>query len=203
MVKKDKERNYLKIIICITLFLTVTYVQFFNYLSNLAENESIFFDNGSLLVAQGSDDDTTEPVITFIQPDYNNTIITTTTYRIIANVSDDNPPVYGNVTLQISNQTDFLFNATMNYDGENQWRFFWDNISLYPNYNIYKIKVWAKDSSPNENYSWSEEFYIYIRISTAPSFLHFLLYILVVCLIFAGITVYLNRKFYHKPSGKK
>ncbi|MEE9379246.1 MAG: hypothetical protein V3V33_14580, partial [Candidatus Lokiarchaeia archaeon] len=203
VVNKDKKRNFLKIIICITLFLTVTYVQIFNYLSNPSENEIFFFDNKSLLVAQGSDDDTTEPVITFVQPDDNNTRITTTTYRIIANVIDVNPPVYGNVTLQISNQTNFLFNATMNYDGENQWSFNWDNISLYPNYNIYKMKVWVKDSSPNENYSWSEEFYISLSISTGPSFLHFLLYILVVCLFFAGIVVYLNKKIYHKSLRKK
>ena len=202
VVNKDKKRNFLKIIICITLFLTVAYVQIFNYLSNPSENEIMFFDNESLLVAQGSDDDTTEPVITFVQPDDNTTRITTTTYIIIANVSDANPPVYGNVTLQISNQTDFLFNATMNYDGENQWSFNWDNISLFPN-DIYRLKVWAKDSSPNENYSWSEEFYIALRLSTGPSFLHFLLYILVVCLIFGGVVVYLNRKVYPIFSGKK
>ena len=202
VVKKDKERHFLKIIISVTLFLAVTYVQNFNYLNNLGENEIILFDNESLLVAQGSDDDTTGPVITFVQPDDNNSRITTTTYRIIANVSDANPPVYGNVTLQISNQTDFLFNATMNYDGENQWSFNWDNISLYPNY-IYKMKVWAKDSSANENYSWSEEFYIALRISTGPTFLHFLLYVLVVCLIFGAVIVYLNRKVYPILSRKK
>jgi len=202
VVKKDKERHFLKIIISVTLFLAVTYVQNFNYLNNLGENEIILFDNESLLVAQGSDDDTTGPVITFVQPDDNNSRITTTTYRIIANVSDANPPVYGNVTLQISNQTDFLFNATMNYDGENQWSFNWDNISLFPN-DIYRLKVWAKDSSPNENYSWSEEFYIALRLSTGPSFLHFLLYILVVCLIFGVVVVYLNRKVYPIFSGKK
>jgi hypothetical protein len=203
VVKKDKERHFLKIIICATLFLAVTYVQDFNYLSILDDKEIIFFDNEYLLVAQGSDEDTTEPVIIFVQPDDNYTRITTTTYRIIANVSDDNAPVYGNVILQMSNQTDFLFNATMNFEGENQWSFNWDNISLYPNYNIYKIKVWAKDSSPNENNSWSEEYQISLGISTGPSFLQFLIYILVVSLMFAGVIVYLNRKIYRKSAGRK
>jgi hypothetical protein len=91
----------------------------------------------------------------------------------------------------------------MNFDGGKQWSYNWDNISLYPNYNIYKIKIWAKDSSSNKNYNWSEEFYISISISTGPSFLHFLIYILLISTIFSLIVVYMNKKARYRTPRKK
>ena len=200
VLKKNNKRNLLKPIIFITLFLGITSFQIFNYLGNLNENQNNYFNNEGLFIAQ----DTTAPIITFLQPLVNNTIIKTTTYTIKANISDDNPPLYGNVTLQMSNYTAFLFNVTMEYDGENQWSFKWDNISSYPNLDVYIIQVWAKDSSPTENQGKSNEFYLYLSIKTdAPRILILLLYVFAVSIIFAVIIVCLNKKLMSKSSKKK
>ncbi|MCK4780814.1 MAG: hypothetical protein KAT57_11520, partial [Candidatus Lokiarchaeota archaeon] len=159
-----------------------------------------YFNNEGLFIAQ----DTTAPIITFLQPLVNNTIIKTTTYTIKANISDDNPPLYGNVTLQMSNYTAFLFNVTMEYDGENQWSFKWDNISFYPNLDVYIIQVWAKDSSPTENQGKSNEFYLYLSIkANTLRILNLLLYVFAVSIIFAVIIVCLNKKLMSKSSKKK
>ncbi|TET61597.1 MAG: hypothetical protein E3J52_00885 [Promethearchaeota archaeon] len=200
VLKKKNKRNLLKPIIFITLFLAIISFQIFNYLGNLNENQNNYFNNEGLFIAQ----DNTAPIIIFLQPLVNNTIIQTTTYTIKANISDDNPPLYGNVTLQMSNYTAFLFNVTMEYDGENQWSFKWDNISTYPNLEVYIIQVWAKDSSPNENQGKSNEFYIYLNIITdAPGILNLLLYVFAVSIIFAGIMIYLNKKLMPKSAKKK
>ncbi len=200
VLKKKNKRNLLKPIIFITLFLAIISFQIFNYLGNLNENQNNYLNNEGLFIAQ----DNTAPIIIFLQPLVNNTIIQTTTYTIKANISDDNPPLYGNVTLQMSNHTAFLFNVTMEYDGENQWSFKWDNISTYPNLEVYIIQVWAKDSSPNENQGKSNEFYIYLNIITdAPGILNLLLYVFAVSIIFAGIMIYLNKKLMPKSAKKK
>ncbi|MBA7649873.1 hypothetical protein ES703_57672 [subsurface metagenome] len=202
VLKKNNKSNLLKPIIFITLFLAITSFQIFNYLGNQNENQNNYFNNEGLFIAQESDN--TEPIITFLQPLENNTLIQTTTYTIKANISDDNPPLYGNVTLQMSNHTTFLFNVTMEYDGENQWSFKWDNISSYSNLDVYIIQVWAKDSSPNENQGKSNEFYIYLSIKTdAPGILIILLYVFAVSIIFAGIIVCLNKKLMPKSLKKK
>lgn len=201
VLKKNNKRNLLKPIIFITLFLAITSFQIFNYLSNLNENQNNYFNNEGLFIAQ--EPDTTAPIIIFLQPLVNNTIIQTTTYTIKVNISDDNPPLYGNVTLQMSNYTAFLFNVTMEYDGENQWSFKWDNISSYPNLDVYIIQVWAKDSSPTENQGKSNKFYIYLIIKTdAPGILTLLLYVFAISIIFAGIIVCLNKKLMPKSSNK-
>ena len=200
VLKKKNKRNLLKPIIFITLFLAIISFQIFNYLGNLNENQNNYFNNKGLFIAQ----DTTAPIIIFLQPLVNNTIIKTTTYTIKANISDDNPPLYGNVILQMSNHTAFLFNVTMEYDGENQWSFKWDNISSYPNLDVYIIQVWAKDSSPTENQGKSNKFYIYLSIITdAPGILTLLLYVFAISIIFAGIIVCLNKKLMPKSSNKK
>ena len=199
VLKKKNKSNLLKPIIFITLFLAITSFQIFNYLGNLNEIQTNYFNNEGLSIAQ----DTTSPIITFLQPLENNTIIQTSTYTIKANISDDNPPLYGNVTLQISNHTAFLFNVTMEYDGENQWSFKWNNISAYPNLKTYIIQVWAKDTSPTKNQGKSNEFYIYLSIADAPGILSVLLYIFAISLIFAVIIVYLNKKLLPKSSKKK
>ena len=199
VLKKKNKRNLLKPIIFITLFLAIISFQIFNYLGNLNENQNNYFNNEGLFIAQ----DTTAPIIIFLQPLVNNTIIQTTTYTIKVNISDDNPPLYGNVTLQMSNYTAFLFNVTMEYDGENQWSFKWDNISSYPNLDVYIIQVWAKDSSPTENQGKSNKFYIYLSIITdAPGILTLLLYVFAISIIFAGIFVCLNKKLMPKSSNK-
>lgn len=200
VLKKKNKRNLLKPIIFITLFLAIISFQIFNYLGNLNENQNNYFNNEGLFIAQ----DTTAPIIIFLQPLVNNTIIQTTTYTIKVNISDDNPPLYGNVTLQMSNYTAFLFNVTMEYDGENQWSFKWDNISSYPNLDVYIIQVWAKDSSPTENQGKSNEFYLYLSIkANALRILNLLLYVFAVSIIFAGVIVYLNKKLMPKSSKKK
>ncbi|TKJ20374.1 MAG: hypothetical protein CEE43_12700 [Promethearchaeota archaeon Loki_b32] len=200
VLKKNNKRNLLKPIIFITLFLAIISFQIFNYLGNLNENQNNYFNNEDLLIAQ----DTTAPIIIFLQPLVNNTIIKPTTYTIKANISDDNPPLYGNVTLQMSNHTAFLFNVTMEYDGENLWSFKWDNISSYSNLDVYIIQVWAKDSSPDENQGKSNEFYIYLSIITdAPGILTILLYVFAVSIIFAGVIVCLNKKLMPKSLRKK
>ncbi|GAG77985.1 unnamed protein product, partial [marine sediment metagenome] len=98
----------------------------------------------------------------------------------------------------------FLFNVTMEYDGENQWSFKWDNISSYPILDVYIIQVWAKDSSPFENQGKSNEFYLYLSIkANALRILNLLLYVFAVSIIFAGVIVYLNKKLMPKSSKKK
>jgi len=150
--------------------------------------------------------DTDSPIITFIQPEFNNTVIDLTIFTVIASIIDDYPPLFGNVTFQISNFTNFLFNATMDEDGFNQWSFTWDNISLYPNqfFTGYIIQIWAKDSSPNENLGQSEEYYIFLNLpGESPGLLNVILYLIAVSLIIAGVVVYLNKKLLAKPKSKK
>ncbi len=198
--KEFKKTVTPKLIIFITLILTISIAPFYNSLCNLTETENNLDNYEGLLFTQAPDNDTTVPTITFIQPSENYTTIKQKSYLFIVNISDDNLPSYGNVTIQISNNTNVLFNILMNYKGGNQWSFNWDNISLYPNYNVYKIKVWAKDSSPNENSSWSVYFYIIISISTGPSILNAVLYIIAVSFIFAAVIVYLNKKWSYRSS---
>jgi hypothetical protein len=180
--------------------------QFYYDLSSQEKDVDYYDTKESIIISQGPTNDTTAPIITFIQPEINNTVISKRTYTIIANISDENPPLFGNVSFQISNFTNFLFNTTMNYDGGDQWSFNWDNISLYPNraYKGYIIQIYAKDSSSNENIGMTGEFYIFLNIREgAPGLLQILIYLLVVCFIIAGIVVYLNRKMLHKISDKK
>jgi hypothetical protein len=172
----------------------------YTYFSNqIEENDNLGYyllDNKSIFFAQGPNNDTTAPIISFIQPSNNLTLITEKSYLIIANISDDNPPLYNNVTFQISNYTSFLFNATMNYIGGFQWSFNWDNISSYSNLDWYIIRVWAKDSSSNENYGWSGEYHIYINLTfeKSPGLFYTIIYFIVISVIFAAITIYLNKK---------
>ena len=117
-------------------------------------------------------------------------------YEIIVNVSDDNPPLSGNVIVQISNISTSLFNATMALEGDEIWFFNWENISSYPNNEIYKIEVCAKDSSINGNYNWSGAYYIILSRSEklSPGILNVAIYIFFVCIIFALIFVYFRKK---------
>ena len=193
VIKDNKKRVILIPFIIVFSILVFSYS--FIPLVNLGERKDNFSNNANLLFVQNSFNDTEAPIIIFIQPSENATIIRQNFYIFIVNISDDNVPLYGNVTIQISNYTNFLFNGSMNYKGENQWTFNWDNISLYPNYNLYRIKVWARDSSPNENYSWSEYIYINISISNSPPILNVVLYLIAVSFIFALIIYYLNKKF--------
>jgi hypothetical protein len=151
-----------------------------------------------------ANNDTTAPIITFIQPSTNNSQITTSSYNIIVNITDDNPPLPGNVIIQVSNTTTWLFNATMSATGGWQWTFNWNNISSYKDLGTYIIQVWAADSSLNATSTWSEAFYIIINLSSggAPPILNIIIYIFVVVLIIAAIRIYLTSKWDSKMSQK-
>ncbi|MFX1311631.1 MAG: hypothetical protein ACFFHD_03325 [Promethearchaeota archaeon] len=192
MVEKNKYFIFSLIIILITLNISFL-IQQESFLSMRLKTKKE--DIKKYEINQYSNNDTVAPVITFVQP-LNNSVIKKNFYEIIVNVSDDHLPEPGNVIVQISNISTSFFNATMNLEGDRQWFFNWDNISSYPNYNIYKIEVWAKDSSVNGNYNWSEAYYVFLNLSEkfSPDILNGLLYIILVSLIFAVICVYFKRK---------
>ncbi len=204
--KKHRNELIFNLIIFISLLLTGVNSQIYIDLNNQEDKGDLLNKNNTIFISQGSNNDTTAPIITVIQPEYNNSIIRIKSYTIIANITDENPPLYGNVTFQISNFTHFLFNASMNLDGGNQWSFNWDNISLYPNrfYRCYIIQIVAKDSSSDHNIGMSGEFYMYLNLpGVNPGMLNIFLYLIIVSLLFAGIVVYLNRKILRKVPGKK
>jgi len=206
MFKKHTKRLIFHSIIFITLILIITNFQFYDNLGNKTNKLDSGSSKETLVITQSPINDTTAPVITFIQPEINNSIIRRKSYTIIANISDENPPLFGNVSVHISNSTDFLFNAKMNYDGGNQWSFNWNNISLYPNrfYEVYIIQILARDSSSDENLGMSGEFYIFLNIpGETPIVFYLFIYLLVICFIFAAIIVYLNRKVLRKFSAKR
>ena len=143
---------------------------------------------------KAANNDTDAPVIVFIKPDINDTTVTGKFYEIIVNITDDNPPLPGNVSIEISNATTSLFNASMIKGVE--WFFIWDNITSYPNHITYFFKVTAIDSSVNENIGMSGVIYIYMAIysSNSPGILFVMLYIIMISVVIAGILVYLNKK---------
>jgi hypothetical protein len=193
--------------ICIfsTLLLAGMTSQIYIHLNNQKNNGTLIDARSKTFISQGLGNDTIAPVITFIEPENNNTIIRIKPYTITANISDENPPVFGNVTIQISNLTSSLFNASMNLNGGNQWSFTWDNITSYPNrfYRGYIINIIAVDSSPDYNLGMSGDFYIYLNIpGDSPGAINIFFYLIIVCLLFAGIVVYLNRKILRKVTGK-
>ena len=193
MFEKDKLFIFSLIIILITLNTSFLIQQepFISTISNCKMEDINVYD-----IKQSANNDTVAPVITFVQPSTNNSVIKKDFYEIIVNVSDDHPPVSGNVIVQISNISTLLFNATMALEGDELWLFNWENISSYPNYEFYKIEVWAKDSSLNANNNWSRAYYVIFNISEklSPSILNVAIYIFFVCIIFALIFVYFRKK---------
>ncbi len=143
-----------------------------------------------------ANDDTTAPVITFVKPDTNDTSIRTRYYDFIVNITDANPPLPGNVTIEISNASISFFNASMLYDQGIQWFFSWENTTSYPNENTYIIRVRAIDSSSNENAGLSNDLSVFLDINEGGGFdtLNFVLYIIAVVFIFALIMLYFNKK---------
>ncbi len=203
--KKHTKKFEFSLVFLITLFFIIGNSQFFNDFGN-EDNVNFIYNKKPIFINQGPSNDTTAPIVTFVQPEINTSIISTLSYEIIVNITDENPPLFGNVTFQISNYTNFLFNASMDHDGGDLWSFTWNNISLYPNqaYKGYIIQVYAKDSSSNENLGMTEEFYILLNVRvSAPSILQVLIYLLVACFIIAAIVVFLNRNMLRKVSGKK
>lgn len=143
---------------------------------------------------KAANNDTDAPVIVFIKPDINDTTVTGKFYEIIVNITDDNPPLPGNVSIEISNATTSLFNASMIKGVE--WFFIWDNITSYPNHITYFFKVTAIDSSVNENIGMSGVIYIYVAVysSNSPGFLYGILHIIIASMLIACILVYFNKK---------
>jgi len=191
------ERNRLFIFSLIIILITLNtsfllHQEPFLSIGMISKMEDINVNN----VKQSANNDTIAPVIKFVQPSMNNSVIKKDFYEIIVNVSDDNPPLSGNVIVQISNISTSLFNATMALEGDEIWFFNWENISSYPNNDIYKIEVCAKDSSINGNYNWSGAYYIILSRSEklSPGILNVAIYIFFVCIIFALIFVYFRKK---------
>ncbi len=194
------------LILCITLIFTQKAEINFNFRGSTEQRGgggTIETDmTNRKISSQVPTNDTTPPAITFIQPTNTYTLVVNQFYFIIVNITDDNPPVEGDVIIQVSNKFFFLFNASMALVGDSVWSFNWMNLTSYHNQENYTINVWAKDSSSNGNSKWSEEYSIFISIKS-PQILQFVFYIFVVTLIFGGILLYLNRNTLFKSRVRK
>ena len=203
--KENKKRIILIVFIVITLFFASMLTQSYIYRCFPKEQKGNLINNEEVFLAQDPINDTAAPIILFIQPSLNNTLIIENSYIIIVHISDDNPPLYGNVTIQISNSTNVFFSSKMNNTETEFWRFTWDNISLYQNQEVYIFQVWAMDSSSNGNYNWSDAYYVFINtsIENPPPLLNLILYFIAVAIIFALIIVYLNKKGIYQSKKKR
>ncbi|MFW9821723.1 MAG: hypothetical protein ACFFE4_02230 [Candidatus Thorarchaeota archaeon] len=143
-----------------------------------------------------ANNDTTAPMIKFVKPDINNTSIKTSYYEFIVNITDANPPLPGNVTIEISNASTSYFNASMLYDQDNLWFFLWENLTSYPNEQTYTIRVRATDSSSNKNEGLSNDLFILMDVysTRTPDLLNAVFYVIAAIVIIALVMVYLNKK---------
>ncbi len=200
------KRALIHSILFLILFLPTVFIHSLCFRNFSTEEKTILNTHKLIRFAQSSTNDTISPIITFIEPSMNNTIIKKKSYTFIVNITDENPPSYGNVTIQISNYTNIMFTSKMNNTEGYLWSFTWDNISSYPNqyYSVYIIQIWAKDSSSNENIGTFEDFYIYLNIPTQPSgVIAVIISLVIVSFLISGILVCLDRKLLKKPSDKK
>ncbi len=201
MTRVQKRNNKVKfpfIVVCL-IFSTVTIIALnLNIdfiLNNNDEKREVHSDEFSIYSNQP---DLTGPNITFIQPNLNYTVIETKSYEIIVNITGEHPPfpLPGHVLIQISNLTTLLINTSMTTSGGDIWTYKWENLSTYQNKIVYIIRVWAKDSSPNETSSLSEAWYVYLYLPRRINLfvLRNILYIIAVSLISAAICLYINKK---------
>lgn len=196
MQKRNNKVKFPLIMVCL-IFSTVTIIALnLNIdfiLNNNDENGEVHSDEFSIYSNQP---DLTGPNITFIKPNYNYTDIESKSYEIIVNITDENPPLPlpGYVLVQISNLTTLLINTSMTSSGGDTWTYKWENLSTYQNRMFYIIRVWAKDSSPNETSSLSEAWYVYLNISPGIdlSALMLVVYIFGSSVIFAVIIVFFS-----------
>jgi len=159
-------------------------------LNDVSDKEKIQY------IIKSANNDTAAPIITFINPEVNYTSIRTGFYEFIVNITDTNPPLPGNVSIEISNTSASLFNASMNLSEDSIWFFSWDNLTSYPNNETYVIRITAKDSSSNENYGFSNKMNVILDFYTEnpPPLLNIILFVIAVGAIFALIMVYINKK---------
>ncbi len=198
-----KARNFLLIFFLLNIVFLIPVGQIWhwsinsNYFSRDNDHERSYtsFQKYSPFVSAPGND-TAVPVIVFIQPDTNNTKITTRDFDFIVNITDDNQPLPGNVSIEISNSTTSFFNASMILFRGSEWFFNWDNISSFTNGKTYSVQIRAKDSSSNENVGLSNVLHVIVDvyISRSPSFMSGILYILAAIVIIALIMVYFNKK---------
>ena len=201
MTRVQKRNNKVKfpfIIICL-IFSTITIIALNLNIDFILNNNSV---NGEVdsdeFSIYSNQPDLTGPNITFIQPNLNWTNIESKSYEIIVNITDEHPPLPlpGYVLIQISNLTTLLINTSMTISGGDIWTYKWENLSTYQNKIVYIIRVWAKDSSPNETSSLSEAWYVYLYLPRRINLflLRNILYIIAVSLISAAICLYINKK---------
>ncbi|MFX1281396.1 MAG: hypothetical protein ACFFA3_18760 [Promethearchaeota archaeon] len=186
MVIKSKIKILFLIVICsIIVNATILFRESLD-LANESRDESTKIANG----------DINPPLISFIKPDTNDTIITRKYFDIIVNITDENPPLSGNVSIEIFNSSISFFKASMIKFEEDQWFFTWDNVTSYTNERSYNFRVTAKDSSSNENTGISEVVSVFldVYISRTPGLINGILYVIMASLIIAGIMAYFNKK---------
>ncbi|MFX1532048.1 MAG: hypothetical protein ACFFBC_13105 [Promethearchaeota archaeon] len=185
------------VLLVIIFFISFTFLIFPQTSLNKIDIDDVLDEKTCLDWIKSANNDTSPPVITFIQPDTDNITIKSKIYYIIVNVEDENPPLPGNVSLEISNANSSLFNGSMTLITENEWIFTWDNITSYPNRQIYSLKVTAKDNSTIGNIGISEVKNLYIDLSKSPSALNILIYIIATSVLIAGISIWVNKKRIH------
>jgi len=196
VLKKSNKVKFPFIIICLifsTIIIIALNLNIDFILNNNDENREVHSDEFSIYSNQP---DLTGPNITFIQPNLNYTVIETKSYEIIVNITDEHPPLPlpGYVLIQISNLTTLLISTSMTTSGGDIWTYKWENLSTYQNKIVYIIRVWAKDSSPNETSSLSDAWYVYLNIYTGIdlSALMLVVYIVGSSVIFAVIIVFFS-----------
>jgi len=210
IVLSKKSKVFKTVIFLIVLF-SISFSQSSNIIVNFRDSAEQRGGNGDAetdathkeLSSQVPINDTTPPTITFIQPNPTNALIVSKTYEILVSIADDNPPLQGDVIIQVSNQSTSLFNASMILTGISMWSFNWNNLTSYPNQENYTLKVWAKDSSPNGNSEWSEEYVIFVSTQNSPGILQVVISIIFISFIIAGVMVYTNKKVLRKSEKKK
>ncbi len=210
IVLSKKSKVFKTVIFLIVLF-SISFSQSSNIIVNFRDSAEQRGGNGDAetdathkeLSSQVPINDTTPPTITFIQPNPTNALIVSKTYEILVSIADDNPPLQGDVIIQVSNQSTSLFNASMILTGISMWSFNWNNLTSYPNQENYTLKVWAKDSSPNGNSEWSEEYVIFVSTQNSPGILQVVISIIFISFIIAGVMVYTNKKALYKSEKKK
>jgi hypothetical protein len=221
-VKELKNKNRGTKIITILCFLAILSTNFVGFSFILREECHIYQVNSIIdYLIEGRDDNKVQihppslrtsaenesiaPIVVILIPEENNTLVILDLFYVIVNITDDNPPLPGNVTVEISNQTSSLFNASMTYTVASQWYFQWLNITSYANGETFIIKVRAFDSSANKNMGVSTELYIILDIppSNTPGVINAVLYIIAACVLFALIMAYFSRKQLREASRKQ